>query len=346
MNTNLHSTLIKKLTLAAALTIGIFACQPNSDAASTPPGVTTKTAVRYHIKMRTKVVVPSTGPQCKRIRVWQALPTTKPWSKVTSVPGVTALSYVPRTGKLEMEKDGLSAHVLFDESRLFRPGEVRQFQSEFYVFSCDRDFDPGSRAVSWSRYTANDRIGAEKPPRVIPEVAVIADQLKSNRNPVDFVLEASKWIRNELAYDAGVNYVSDDATAIMKYRRGHCGHQQAIFKQMCARAGIPYKPVLGLFLHAADGKDNLSNVRADYTNNHTWCQVRFPDIGWVEVDPGTGADCYKIPSTLIENNTAFENYSVWITEQGRPSRIPAWVPAGAGKFVNEYGLENTITFSQ
>ena len=306
-------------------------------------GVTTKPAVRYHVKMKTKVVIPASGPACKQVRVWHALPTTRPWSKTTAVPGVTALSYLPKTGKLELEKDRLSAHVYFEDNSQFRPNDVRYFQSEFYVYSSDRDFDPGSRAVIWNRYTANDHVGAERIPAVRAEVATIADELKSNRNPVEFVIEASKWIRNELAYDAGVGYGADDVASVMRYRRGHCGHQQAVFKQMCARAGIPYKPVLGLFLHAPDGKDSLSNVRPDFANNHTWCQVCFPEIGWVEVDPGAGEKCFKIPSTLIQNNTAFENYSVWVSEQGRASREPTWTWVG-GKFVCDYGVENSITF--
>lgn len=327
-----------------ALAISLVAI-PTTGETTVARGVTTKSPVRYHVKMKTKVVIPAAGPACKQVRVWHAVPTTRPWSKTTSITGVTALSYLPKTGKLEPEKDGLSTHVYFEDNSQFRPNDVRYFQTEFYVFSSDRDFDPGSRAVSWSRYTANDHVGAEKIPVVRAEVAAVVDQLKSNRNPVDFVIEASKWIRNELAYDAGVAYAPDDVASIMRNRRGHCGHQQAVFKQMCAHAGIPYKPVFGLFLHAPDGRDELSNVRLDFANAHTWCQVRFPEVGWVEVDPGAGANCFKIPSTLIQNNTGFENYALWVTERGRVSREPTWTSVG-GKFVCDYGVEHWITFNK
>lgn len=333
------------MALAAILCLDIFFPKP-CDSAVIPPGVSTSSPVRYHVKIKTKVVIPTTGPACKKLRVWHALPTTKPWSKTTSIPGVTALSYMPKTGKLEMEKDGLSAHVYFEDVQRFRPSQVCQYQSEFYVYSCDRDFSPGSRAVAWSRYRASDHVGAEKIPSVDPQIAALADSLKSSRNPVDFVVEASKWIRENITYDASVHYRPDDGASIMKYKRGHCGHHQTVFKQMCARVGIPYKPILGMFLNAPDGKDDLTNVRADYANNHTWSQVCFPEIGWVEVDPAEGANCFKIPATLIQNNTAFENYAVWVSEEGRPSRTPLWTPTADGKFVCDYGVENTITFDR
>jgi len=318
----------------------------NAAAPALTPGVSAKKTVKYHVRMRTKVVIPTAGTRCEQVRVWHALPTTRPWSRVDRIPGVTALSYLPKTGKLEPEKDKVSAHVYFEDNSKFKQGQVCYYQSEFQFYSADRDFDPGSRAISWTRYTNKDFLGAEKTSAINPEAAALADSFKAGRTPYEFVREASVWIRENIKYDAGVGYGVEDVASIMRYKRGHCGHQQTVFKQLCARAGVPVKPVLGLDLDSPNGVSDLSDVRKDFANNHTWSQVCFPETGWVEVDPGSGADCYSIPARFVQNNTAFENYAVWVTETGKAPRMPVWTSAENGKFVCDYGVENSITFTK
>ncbi len=309
-----------------------------------PPGVSIKNPVKYRVRMRTKVVVPQTQTKCEQLRVWHALPTTRPWSRVTRVPGITSLTYLPKTGKLELEDDRVSAHVYFEENAKFQKGQIRYFQSDFEVFSCERNFDRGGRAVTWKMYTANDFRGLDIPKTVNPEISALADRLKNAYGPVDFVLESCKWIRDNVKYDASVPYGVEDANAIMQNKRGHCGHQQTIFKQLCARAGLPYKGVLGLDLFSPNGIGDLSPVRADYVNAHTWAQVYFAGIGWVEVDTVEGAQCFKINERFVQNNTAFENYAVWVTE-GDETREVEWRSEN-GKFYCDYGVENLITFSK
>lgn len=313
--------------------------------AALPPGVSIKNPVKYRVRMRTKVVVPHTQKNCRQIQVWHALPTTRPWSRVTRIPGVTSLAYLPKTGKVELGEDRLSAHVYFEENANFIQGQIRYFQSDYELFSCERNFDSSKgRAVTWKSYTAKDFRGLDPPSKVNREVSALADRLKSSNSPIDFVVESCKWIRENIKYDASVPYAGDDADAIMQNKRGHCGHAQTIFEQLCARAGVPYKSVLGLDLSYANGIGELSSIRADYTNAHTWAQVFFPGIGWIEVDTVEGANCFKIDGHFVQNNTAFENYSVWVTE-GEESREVEWRPEN-GKFVCDYGVENMITFSQ
>ncbi len=309
-----------------------------------PPGVSTKNPVKYRVRMRTKVVVPTKVLNCQQIRVWHALPTTRLWSRVTRVPGVVSLSYLPKTGRMEFEDDRLSAHVYFEENAAFKPGQIRYYQSDYEVFSCDRKFEIGSRAVTWRMYTAKDFNGIEPLRTVDPDISALADQLKGRHNPVDFVIESCKWIRANIKYDASVTYQADDGPSIMRNKRGHCGHQQTVLKQLCARAGIPYKGVLGLDLYSANGIGELSALRGDYANAHTWSQVYFPGIGWIEVDTVEGAKCFEIDKRFIQNNTAFENYAVWVQENDE-TREAEWQFVN-GRFVCDYGIENLITFSQ
>jgi transglutaminase-like putative cysteine protease len=88
------------------------------------------------------------------------------------------------------------------------------------------------------------------------------------------------------------------------------------FEAMCARAGIPMRTVVGLNLNTPGGVGDLHRIRPDFQNQHTWAQIYLPGSGWVEIDPGQGEKAYFLPAQLIQNCTDFQNYVVWLRENG------------------------------
>ena len=98
-------------------------------------------------------------------------------------------------------------------------------------------------------------------------------------------------------------------------------------------------------MHFANGTNDVDHTRNDYTNGHVWAEVFLPDIGWIEVEPYGGDKCFTVPATYVQNNTSFQNCSVWIMEQGQAPRMPRWVLQG-DTYVNDYGVDNTITFGE
>src|SRR5262249_25617620 len=130
--------------------------------------------------------------------------------------------------------------------------------------------------------------------------------------------------------------------AILKGKKGHCGHQMALFEALCGRAGIPTRVVWGMNLYAADGVGQLHKIRPDFENRHTWAQVYLPGSGWVEIDPGAGAKAYSIPAQLIKNSTDFQNYVIWMMEDGKWKQ-PSW-EYREGRWHSPYAVENRITF--
>ncbi len=47
----------------------------------------------------------------------------------------------------------------------------------------------------------------------------------------------------------------------------------------------------------------------------------------------------------MQNNTHFQNYAVWVNEQGLKSRMPKWTWNGKA-LVSDYGIEHKISFTE
>ncbi len=108
--------------------------------------------------------------------------------------------------------------------------------------------------------------------------------------------------------------------------------------------GSPFETVLGLNLNVPSGIGTLHKTRPDFENQHTWAEIYLPGSGWAEIDPGMGEKAYCLPAQLIQNNNDFQNYVVWIIEDG-VSKMPDWEFRG-GQWFSPYGIENRRTFQR
>ena len=311
-------------------------------------GVITEGPIIYHVTMTTTFVVPASNRVIDQIRIWHALPTLQPWSNTSDI-GATDLQWSPDTGEQKYEPAHDSHHVFWQEDGQLAPGRPFTFTSRFSVRSVARSFTPEAVSVSWKDYDQprTDKeavVSAGLAGAVHPELAKVADAIKRDRAPPDAVREFCRWIVNTITYDAAVPYATDDIASILARRRGHCGHQCCLLQQLCARVGIPLRFVVGLNLYAPDGRTGgLQAVRADFTNIHTWAEVWFPNVSWVEVEPGAGAKAFTLAARFIQNDKWFQNYAIWIRENG-VDKIPEWISRG-GKFVSDYGVTNLIQFT-
>lgn len=313
-----------------------------------PPGLVVSDAVVYRVKMQTTFVVPDEKDVIDRIRVWHALPTPRPWSNTAD--GAGAFRIGQSSGGIQQFSQRHDSHHIYWEIKgTQKPGTKHTFMTRFAVRSVQRDFLPAAVNVRWKDYQTaiqDDQVTVtpEQAREVHLQLAAVADEIKRASSPPEAVREFCKWIDKTIAYDASVSYSTRDIDAIVENGRGHCGHQSYVLRQLCWHVGIPVRAVRGLNLNTPNGRGSLHAIKADYTNVHTWTEVYFPGIGWIEVEPSNGEHAFRIPAQCIQNNPWFQNYSIWIRENGK-EKHDTWTYDN-GKYTSEYGVENLITFAK
>jgi transglutaminase-like putative cysteine protease len=224
-------------------------------------------------------------------------------------------------------------------------GTELSYRSRFTVKSYDRIFEPANAHVTWLDFQ-NARLPAEKYSEPLsPELVKLVNDTRRKHQPAAAIQVLCRWVKENINYDASVWWPNEEVKATVSYRKGHCGHMVNVFRQICAIAGIPYRIVYGMNLTVPNGVDALANVREDFTNAHTWAEVFFPNVGWIEVEVASGKNCFAISRCFVQNNSDFENYSIWVTEKDQLTRVPVWKFVD-GKFVCDYSVKHRITYTE
>ena len=313
-----------------------------------PVELVAKAPFIYKVKMATTFIVPAEKGEIDELRAWHALPTLRPWSMVSANFGASGIAW-SSGGSQQYEKEHDSHHVFWRHAGNLEPGTKFEFTSEFTVHSVQRDVDLDKVKVKWEDYgqPLNDpsaKVDVALVETIHPEIAAAADKIKKSTQPAQAIPEFCSWIGKKLTYDAGVPYPSEDVTSVLKNCRGHCGHHFAVFEQFCIQTGIPVRRVFGLNLYQPNGKGDLHAIRTDWTNVHTWAEVFFPGIGWIEVEPSSGERAYAIPASWVQNNKWFGNYALWFRDKGE-QKTPTWTFKD-GRFISDYGVEHIITYTE
>lgn len=326
----------------AALPLG------NAAAQTTHPSITISDSVNYRVRISTSITIPRGKTDIDRIRVWQALPPDRLWDGVSGPVGASAIKSYNRGAEQQYNQQHNSHHMYWETVAPQKPGARYRVVTDFTVRSAQREFRPERANIRWQDYQKplrdpKAKVDPAAAAKVHPTIARVADQYKQRLAPAITVREFCKWIYQSVKYDASVGYPPGDVNSIVQNARGHCGHQSTVLEQLCQRAGIPYRRVFGMNLYDTDGRDRLSAIRSDYTNTHTWAEVYFPGIGWVEVEPSAGVNAFRIPARFIQNNPWFQNYAVWMRENGTP-RLTTWTYRN-GRYFTDHGVDNVITFA-
>ncbi len=331
---------MNKSQLGAVTTVSVLLTfSVNALAQRLPPDVVVSNPQVYEVTITTKFVVPENGKELSALGVWHALPNARPWDGLDRTLGASAITYQPNSGRVQHLSTNDSQNVFWQLREGLKAGKKLEFMSRFRVRSVDRTLDLKRSTAKWSDYHHNlDEITRS----FDVDLDSIVDQIKKNHSPAEAALESCKWVTEHIKYDASVPYDPRDLRSILKYKRGHCGHQLTVFEAMCSRAGIPTRTVVGLNLNTPGGIGALHKIRPDFQNQHTWAQIYLPGSGWVEIDPGQGARAYSLPAQLIQNSTDFQNYVLWICEDGTWKQ-PEWGYRD-GKWYSPYGIENLRTF--
>jgi transglutaminase-like putative cysteine protease len=336
--------------LVSVLIFGVPAAAESSQVDTAASAIKTSQPTVYHITLETTFVVPEGNNEIDQVRIYQALPTRRAWDPPGASQGATDVKVTPSAAKQSLDHKTGARYILWTVNGHQKPGTKLTLTTTMTVASPERDFDVKAAKVSWEDYAKHttDKMANVDPTfaaSIHPELAKVAAQIKADHSPPEAVLEMCKWIVKNVKYDASVPYSTTDVSSIVANKRGHCGHRAVVLRQLTAAVGIPFRSCWGMYLRVPDGhKDPLVKNRSDYSNEHSWAEVYFPGVGWVEVDSALGGKAYSVQSYAIENNRWFENYSIWFREAG-VNKQPTWSPAPSG-FKSDYGVENIISFTK
>ena len=342
----------------------------NARAQRVPPDVVVSNPQVYEVTITTTFVV----PELTRTKLSAALgsgtaaadrtPLGRPGPDQT---GASAITYQPDSGRVQhLSNQRVAERTLGTARRTGGRHDAIEFVSRFRVRSADRTFDLGrstakksdnqhkrpqvrsvDRTLKLKQSTANWSDYHHNLDVITPPVDVnldsIADEIKKSHPPAEAALEFCKWVTEHIKYDASVPYHPRDLAAILQHKKGHCGHQMTTLEAMCTRAGIPTRTVLGLNLNTPGGvrraPTRFDRISRTSIPGH---KIYIPGSGWVEIDPGQGAKAYFLPAQLIQNSTDFQNYVIWICEDGTWKQ-PDWEYRD-GKWYSPYGIENHRAF--
>jgi transglutaminase-like putative cysteine protease len=124
-------------------------------------------------------------------------------------------------------------------------------------------------------------------PPIDPRVAELARQLTINLdNPYDKAREIERYLRTRFGYTLEMPsepHADPVAYFLFERRRGHCEYFAASMTVLMRAVGIPARMVNGFLTGEYNEIGANYIVRAQ--DAHTWVEVYFPDVGWVEFDP-------------------------------------------------------------
>jgi transglutaminase-like putative cysteine protease len=111
------------------------------------------------------------------------------------------------------------------------------------------------------------------------ELAAVARDLKRGRRPAEAVLEASRWVHEQLAYRSGATGVHSTATDAWQAREGVCQDFAHLTLVLLRTMGIPSRYVSG-YLHTKRDAALRETVRGE---SHAWIEAWTG--GWWGYDP-------------------------------------------------------------
>lgn len=120
-----------------------------------------------------------------------------------------------------------------------------------------------------------------------PRVAELARQITAGYDsPYDKAVALEHYLRTRFGYTLELPSVPEEdpiASFLFERRRGHCEYFASALAVLLRTQGIPTRLVNGF--HTGEYNEVGGNYIVRASDAHTWVEVYFPTVGWVEFDP-------------------------------------------------------------
>ncbi len=143
-------------------------------------------------------------------------------------------------------------------------------------------------------------------PEVPPRVRQLAEAItKDKSNPYDKAKAIETYLRETYPYDLNIPAPPQDRDVadyfLFELRRGYCDYYATAMVVLARASGVPARFVSGYSSGEYDAPNAQYVVRE--LNAHSWAEVYFPTIGWVEFEP-TASEPEIERATVAEEQAA------------------------------------------
>ena len=158
-------------------------------------------------------------------------------------------------------------------------------------------------------------------PDTLPDrVKVLAQQVTQGYdNNYDRAVAIQDFLRNEIKYNEKIAAPPDGVDAVdyvlFQSKEGYCDYYASAMAVMARSIGIPARMVAGYA--PGEFEPELGVYRVREANAHSWVEVFFPGLGWIEFEP-TAAQPRIVRPQPPANTPADE--SGLLNEQNQPER--------------------------
>lgn len=178
------------------------------------------------------------------------------------------------------------------------------------------------------------RTNLQIPPEISADVRNLAVQIINQagaQNNYDRAKAIEQWLRNNITYDETPEPPPANQEMVQwvlfRSRQGYCTYYASAMIMMLRSIGIPSRMAAGFSQGFYDPQQGSYVVRE--RDAHTWVEVYFPTIGWVEFEPTSAQETLERPDQLESqaSPTPFPSPSPTVTPSPTPTATPTLEPS-------------------
>lgn len=159
-------------------------------------------------------------------------------------------------------------------------------------------------------------------PDTLPErVRTLANQItQGNDNNYDRAMAIQDYLRREIAYNEKIAAPPEGADGVdyvlFESKEGYCDYYASAMAVMARSLGIPARIVAGYA--QGEFEPELGIYRVREANAHSWVEVFFPGLGWIEFEPTAAQPSIVRPQPA--DNDLQDDESALLAEQNQQER--------------------------
>lgn len=227
---------------------------------------------RYAIEHQ--AIVTNGNAQLQSLEVWLPVPKEYPEQSVGKV------SIEPKARILSNTTGPASVAQFLLVSKLPGPGQTRTVKVSYPIEAKEINtdakqlmnypFKPYRKSKYYLHFTRAEKCIETNHPKILEQAKKLQG---SRRSAVRIAKDAYEWVLDQTRYQL-IDGLGGAAYCLEK-KHGECGDYSSLFVALCRAAGVPARPVVGMWANQTNGW-------------HVWAEFQLPTGEWIPVDGSIG----------------------------------------------------------